>query len=279
MHAQPPAPVKDRVLATAPNLSAGLPAHVQIEQWLMTLIDHGELVEGDKLPNEKDLAARLGVSRMTLRQSLGRLDARGVVERIPGRQGGTFIRNPRIECDITALAGFTEQLRRRQLRASARVVSACVVPAPRMTADALELRPHAEVYELVRVRTARRQPLALERSYLPVEPFPDLLSKGLTGSLYARMSREYGLGPQTATVFLEPFIATSQEAQLLEVTAGSALLLIERTARTTSGQPVEYARDLFRPDKIRISVRTDAGQQVQTELAGDDRARRSDSSW
>jgi GntR family transcriptional regulator len=279
MHAQLPAAVGHRVLATAPDLSAGLPAHVRIEQWLMTLIDSGELVEGDKLPNEKDLAARVGVSRMTLRQSLGRLEARGVVERIPGRHGGTFIRHPRIDCDITALAGFTEQLRRGRLRASARVVSAAVVPAPRITAEALELRPHAEVFELVRVRTARRQPLALERSYLPVEPFPGLLSKRLTGSLYARMSREYGLAPQTATVFLEPFIATSPVAELLDVAAGSALLLIERTARTTSGQPVEYARDLFRPDKIRISVRTDAGQQVRTELAAADPTRPSDSSW
>lgn len=246
------------VLASTPALlaAAGTPAHVQIEQWLMMLIDSGELIAGDKLPNEKLLAASLRVSRMTLRQSLGSLEARGVLERIPGRQGGTFIRQPRIECDITGLAGFTEQLRRGQLRATARIVSTDVVSASRMTAKALELSCGAEVYEVVRVRMARQQPLALERSYLPVELFPGLLSKRLTGSLYARMRRDYGLAPHSATEFVEPFIATSQVAELLGVAAGSALLLIERTARTTSGQPVEYAHDLFRPDKIRISVRT-----------------------
>ncbi len=223
------------------------------------MIDGRELLAGDKLPKEKDLAAELGVSRMTLRQALGSLEARGVVERIPGRQGGTFIRQPRIECDITGLAGFTEQLRRGQVRASARVVSSDVVPAPRNVAAALELAAGAEVYEVVRVRSALRQPLALERSYLPVELFPALLSKRLSGSLYTRMRRDYGLAPQTATEFLEPFIATAEVAELLGVDEGSALLLIERTARTTSGQPVEYARDLFRPDKIRISVQTVAG--------------------
>jgi DNA-binding GntR family transcriptional regulator len=279
MNAQLPALSHDRVLADPPALLAGQPAHVQIEQWLASLVDHGELLEGDKLPNEKDLAARLRVSRMTLRQSLGRLEARGVIERIPGRHGGTFIRFSRIECDITSLAGFTEQLRRGQHRAHARVVRSGVVSAPRGAAKALELRPRAKVYELVRVRTARRQPLALERSYLPVELFPGLLSKRLTGSLYARMGREYGLAPQSATEFLEPLIATSQVAELLEVPMGSALLLIERTARTTSGQPVEYARDLFRPDKIRISVRTGTSQQGQTELAAESSARQSDPSW
>ncbi|MGA9343707.1 MAG: GntR family transcriptional regulator, partial [Nocardioidaceae bacterium] len=191
--------------ATAPDLSSstGPPAHVQIEQWLMSLIDGAVLLAGDKLPKEKDLAAALGVSRMTLRQSLGSLEARGVVERIPGRQGGTFIRQPRIECDITGLAGFTEQLRQGHVRASARVISSTVVPASRAVAKALELPVEADVYEIVRVRSANREPVALERSYLPAELFPGLLEKRLTGSLYARMRRDYGLAPQAATEFLE----------------------------------------------------------------------------
>ncbi len=251
----------DEVFTAVPDLAAtGPPAHVQIEQWLMSLIDGSALMAGDKLPKEKDLAAALGVSRMTLRQSLGSLESRGVVERIPGRQGGTFIRQPRIECDITGLAGFTEQLRQGHVRASARVISADVVAASRAVAKALELASDEPVYEVVRVRSARREPVALERSFLPVEPFPGLLDKRLSGSLYARMRRDYGLAPQSATEYLEPFIAGEREAELLGVSAGSALLLIERTARTTSGQPVEYARDLFRPDKIRISVQTVAGQ-------------------
>ena len=46
---------------------------------------------------------------------------------------------------------------------------------------------------------------------------------------------------------------------MLEVDDGSALLLIERTARC-DWQPIEYARDLFRPDQVRISVQTVAGE-------------------
>ena len=69
----------------SPEASAGLPAHVRIEQWLMRLISEGIVLPGDKLPKEQDLAEGLGVSRMTLRQALGTLELRGVVERIPGR--------------------------------------------------------------------------------------------------------------------------------------------------------------------------------------------------
>lgn len=241
------------------STKAGLPAYQQIEQWLTGLMSDGTLTPGDRLPKESDLASALGVSRMTLRQSLAALEARGVVKRIPGRNGGTFIVEPTIECDITGLAGFTEQLRRGQVRASARVLSAEVVPANTRVAKALEVAREDQVYEVVRVRRANRQPLALERSYLPAKMFPGLLDRRLTGSLYARMARDYDLAPQTATEYLEPFVAGDAVAAQLEVPVGSALLRIERTAATAAGQPVEYASDLFRPDRIRITVRTVAG--------------------
>jgi GntR family transcriptional regulator len=252
----------DSLSARVPDLaaSAGQPAHIRIERWLMRLISEGVVSPGDKLPKEQDLADGLGVSRMTLRQSLGSLEARGVVERIPGRQGGTFIREPKIDVDITGLAGFTEQLRRGQVRASARVVSATEGPAPAAVGEALGLSRRARVYEIVRVRGARGNPLALERSYLPAAVFPGLLERRLTGSLYALLRKQYGEAPQTATEYLEPFIATDEVARLLGVDEGSPLLLIERTASSAAGRPIEYARDLFRPDRIRISVRSVAGE-------------------
>ena len=88
----------------------------------MAAIDEGALVAGDKLPREEQLAAALGVSRMTLRQALATLDGLGTIVRKPGRLGGTFVAEPRIVCDLTGLAGFTEQMRRAHVRAGARMV-------------------------------------------------------------------------------------------------------------------------------------------------------------
>jgi GntR family transcriptional regulator len=249
------------LVASAPDVSVsgGLPAYQQIEQWLTELMTVGALTPGDKLPREADLASTLGVSRMTLRQALAALEVRGVVERIPGRSGGTFIVEPTIECDITGLAGFTEQLRRGQVRASARVVSAGLQSASAKVSKALGIARDSDVYEIVRIRRANGLPLALERSYLPAALFPGLLDRRLTGSLYARMARDYDLAPQSATEYLEPYVAGEVVAAMLDVPVGSALLRIERTAASGAGQPIEYASDLFRPDRIRITVRTVAG--------------------
>src|SRR4051812_17987142 len=171
----------------APELgvsSAG-PAHAQIERWLTEVIGRGDLVPGDRLPPEGDLAALLGVSRMTLRQALASLESVGTVVRKPGRRGGTFVDEPKILCDLTRLAGFTEQMRRANLRAGARMGAATTPRASPAVAAGLSLERRAPVHEIVRVRTAHRQPLALERAYSPASVFPDLLSRRLTGSLYA----------------------------------------------------------------------------------------------
>lgn len=54
------------------------------------MFDSGELKEGDKLPNQNELAAQLGVSRASLRESLHTLALMGVLEQRPGF--GTVVR-------------------------------------------------------------------------------------------------------------------------------------------------------------------------------------------
>jgi GntR family transcriptional regulator len=251
----------DEVLGSAPDLAeaSSLPAHSRIEQWLMSLIDDDSLAVGDKLPREEVLAASLGVSRMTLRQALATLEAVGVIVRRPGRQGGTFVAQPRIVCDLTGLAGFTEQMRRAHVRAGARMVRAVTRPASRTEQRALGLDRGDAVHEVVRVRSADRQPLAIEHSCLPATLFPDLLGQRLTGSLYRLLERRYDRAPHTATEVLEPVVASAEQAGLLRVDEGSPLMLIERTAYAVSGTPVEHARDVFRADRTRITVRTGLG--------------------
>ncbi|MCK1797919.1 FCD domain-containing protein [Streptomyces sp. XM4193] len=52
------------------------------------------LSEGDRLPAERELALRLGVSRATLREVLRTLTEQGLVTSVRGRYGGTFVRRP-----------------------------------------------------------------------------------------------------------------------------------------------------------------------------------------
>ncbi|MCO4272927.1 FCD domain-containing protein [Pseudarthrobacter sp. HLT3-5] len=62
----------------------------------------GILAEGDRLPTESVLAAELGISPITLRQSLAALRTKGLIETSRGRSGGSVIRR-QIELTDTQL--------------------------------------------------------------------------------------------------------------------------------------------------------------------------------
>ena len=205
---------------------------------------------------------------MTLRQALATLEGHGAILCKPGRLGGTFVAEPKIVCDLTGLARFAEQMRRSHVRAGARVVSAALTgQASRTAAQALSLDRRGLVHEIIRVRSANREPLALEHASFPAALFPDMLSHRLTSSLYTLLTKQYDCAPHTATEVLEPVTADADQAALLGVTAGSPLMLIERTAFTASGVAVEYARDVFRADRTRITLRTGLGPTARSEMA------------
>src|SRR3954471_22469400 len=85
------------------------PAHAQIEAWLADAVSRGRLVPGERLPPERELAGRLGVSRMTVRHALASLERRGLVARRVGRGGGTFVAEPKLE--LAGLTALSDQLR------------------------------------------------------------------------------------------------------------------------------------------------------------------------
>jgi DNA-binding FadR family transcriptional regulator len=58
---------------------------------LLSLIKLGVVAPGDRFPAERELAARLGISRLTLREAIRELQQAGYVESRRGRSGGTFV--------------------------------------------------------------------------------------------------------------------------------------------------------------------------------------------
>jgi len=64
----------------------------QIVRRIGEAIGAGLLAPGERLPAEQDLAARLDVAPMTLRQALAILREAGFIETRRGRSGGSFVR-------------------------------------------------------------------------------------------------------------------------------------------------------------------------------------------
>ena len=234
----------------------------EVRRALAGRIGSGQLRPGQRLGAERALAAELGVSRATLRQALAVLEEGGVVRRVPGRGGGTFVAKGKIERDLSRIVGVPALLRSQGVVAGTRVLSARLTAADDLTAQALRARPGDLVVDLVRIRLADGSPFSLERAKLPAKRFPGLLELPLGGSVYELIEEHFGTQPSEAVERIEVALASPDEAAILDIEPGAPLMAITRTTTDADGEPIEFSRDLFRADRTRIVVRTEGGARA-----------------
>ncbi|MGP2436487.1 FadR/GntR family transcriptional regulator [Streptomyces sp. JW3] len=95
----------DRLAAVLRPVRAGNGFEEALEQ-ILQVVRLGLVPAGERLPAERELAERLGISRVTLREVLRVLQDEGLVTARRGRYGGTFVL-PRAD------TGGADELRRR----------------------------------------------------------------------------------------------------------------------------------------------------------------------
>ncbi len=222
--------------------------YLTVRDHLRGLIADG-LAVGEAIPSERELCDQFGVSRMTVRQAVDALVVEGLLERVQGR--GTFVAQPKVDLQLR-LVSFPEEMRRRGMEPSLRVLAAERMPAPPHVADALDLRAGGEVYYLRRLRMADGSPMAVEENWVPAGLVPDLLDLEPAPSVYeALTSRD--LAPTWGEDVIEAVQLEDEVAGLLGQEAGTAGLQIRR--RTFSGDlAVDYAVSIYRADRYSLWV-------------------------
>ncbi|MFF1481621.1 FadR/GntR family transcriptional regulator [Streptomyces sp. NPDC058301] len=80
----------DRLAPVLRTVRAGNGFEEALEQ-ILQVVRLGLVPDGERLPSERELAERLGISRVTLREVLKVLTDQGLVEARRGRYGGTFV--------------------------------------------------------------------------------------------------------------------------------------------------------------------------------------------
>ncbi|ADU50706.1 transcriptional regulator, GntR family [Thermaerobacter marianensis DSM 12885] len=234
--------------------------YLEIMEELRRQIREGRLRPGDRIPSERELAAQFGASRMTVRHALNQLAWDGIIVRRQGR--GSFVAEPKIPLGLQFLTSFSEDMRRRGLTPSSRLLGVGVTEADPATAEALGLLVDRRVTALRRVRYADDRPLSVEYVQVPYRLLPALADhvrqvfKGKSRSdfsLYAFFARA-GIGLERARQTVEATVATPDLARLLQVAEGAPLLLLTRVSYDGSGRAVEMVRAWYRGDRYRYET-------------------------
>ena len=222
--------------------------YVRVRDHLRSLVTH-ELGEGEPIPSERLLCEQFGVSRMTVRQAVDALVVEGLLVREQGR--GTFVAPTKVDLEVR-LSSFGEEMQRRGMTPSSKVLAAEVVAAAPDVADALELLPGERVSSLYRVRLADGEPMAVEQTWLPARLVPGLLDDGVPESIYGELRRR-GLDPDWGEDVVAAAEADAEDAELLGIEPGKAVLRLTR--RTFAGPTaLVYSRSVYRADRYVLWV-------------------------
>ena len=221
------------------------PRYEQLYRHIAAAISSGVLEPQAQIPPERDLAELAQVSRVTVRQAVAHLVSDGVLEQRRG--AGTFVRPQprRLEQSLSRLISFTEHMQQRGKTSTSVILQRGLFPPHPEEQMALGLPSSDRVARIERLRSADGLPMAVEWSSLPEDilPDPDLVQT----SLYAVL-RATGNAPARAVQRVTAVNLTSDQARLLNLSDGAAVLRIDRTAYLASGRPIEFTKGLYRSD-------------------------------
>lgn len=219
----------------------------------------GEYAAHDQLPSESDLGELFGVSRITVRRALGTLENEGLIYR---RQGlGSFAAPPTLPQGLVRLTDFAQDMERAGLAATSRLLLHATTGAPPAAAAALEIPEGTSVVRLDRLRLGNGSPVALDRTWLPHYYAQLLEGRDLAHeTIYQVLEREYEIPIVRARYRIEAAAAGEEEARVLEVPEGAALLLLERISYTAHDRPIYYQRRYYRADRVAFDLELARGE-------------------
>lgn len=226
-------------------LPPGGPLYLQLKRWIEDAVAKGIIKPGDALPSERDLALKVDVSRVTVRKAVQHLVREGVLVQRHG--SGTFVapQPPRVEQPLSQLTSFAEDMARRGMDARSVWLDRGIYPPSPEETLVLGLSAGDRVARVARLRISGDQPLAIERASLSERVLPD--PENIGTSLYAHLEKG-GNRPVRAIQRIRAGNVGADDATVLEVPEGAAVLLIERISYLASGRVIEFTRSVYRGD-------------------------------
>jgi GntR family transcriptional regulator len=229
-----------------------LPRYMQVMNYYIPLIKTGKLKEGDKMPTEEEICELFSISRITVRRALEGLQQGGYIYKQQGK--GSFVMTKKTGFQLNHLKGFTEEMKALGKEPSSEILTFEIIPPSEKVAETLGIDTNQKIYRLERLRLADGVPIAIERVHLPFYRFPTLRTVNLEESLYEILQYQFGCESYKGIEEIHAGLASEEEARMLQIVPGSAVLHINRTTYEREGMAYEYVESTYRGDQYQFTV-------------------------
>ena len=203
----------------------------------------------DKLPSERAWCETLGVSKSSIRRAIEHLEGEGVVYTVPNQ--GIFVKESKIQIDLTYFTSFSNQMKNKQLDYSTYIIECRIIQATRKLSKKLKIKEDDEILELSRCRIVKEEPFSIQKAFIPLKDYPKLDEYDFSKySLYDVLEKYYNTKVCQGKEELHLTYPNELEASYLNVSKSKFVLYCEVVNYDKKGKPVEYLKQIIDPDKV-----------------------------
>ena len=226
------------------------PMYIKIHNQIKRDVENHVYKVGDRIPAERQLAVKFGVSRMTLRQAIKTLEEEGILERRLG--SGTYVASQKVQEKMSGIMSFTEITQANGQIPSSKLISYQIGKPSLSEKERLNLNPDSEVLRMERIRFADETPICYEVVTIPYHLVENLSKDNISTHLYETLNKNgYRIG--RVTEHISAAVANENDARLLNAKKGEALITRRQVTELSNGQPFEYTRARYVAERFEFT--------------------------
>lgn len=224
--------------------------YLEIKEYLLEQIKTGQYKADVPIPPERELAAMLGVNRMTLRRAIEELMYEGLLMRRKG--SGTFLTKVKMSKQDLIQTPSDENT------TAIKIISCKLCSENSFGFRALRLEEGGRYFRLRRIRLKDTVPYAYEDIYLRKENFDQVDPSYYDLGLHQIVKEKGGLDPVYLSETVDALSCQHNISLHLNIKAGAPVLQIKSTFET-NGRPVLFCRsyhpgDTYSYQSLRRSI-------------------------
>ncbi|WP_077324353.1 trehalose operon repressor [Virgibacillus siamensis] len=225
--------------------------YLSIYQDLTEKIKSNYWPKSTMLPSENELTMMYQTSRETIRKALNLLAQEGFIQKIRGK-GSVIIDINKFDFPVSGIVSFKELAVRLGLDTSTIVNELNMVKADQQLQSKLDVKHHAPIWKVVRIRKITGEKIILDKDYFNPEFVPELNLEVCGDSIYDYLEKELGLNISFARKEIVVEEPTEADRELLDLEGYSNVVVIKSKVYLEDASLFQYTESRHRPDKFRF---------------------------
>ncbi len=231
--------------------NSALPLHVQVEDMLRKMIQKPEYQNGKLLPNEVDIAKKLGISRSTVRQATNKLVYEHLLVRKKGV--GTKVAKNNISTKLNKWTSFTHEMDEKGVVFKNYSIKVNFIVPDKEIQQLFGLKEGEKILKLERLKGPEKGPIVHFISYF--HPRTRLtLEDDFSKPLYEMLEKDHHIVASVSKEGISAILADARLSKLLNVKPGDPILFRKRVVCDPGDRPFEYNLGYYRADRFTYTI-------------------------